>query len=118
MADNVLLAFHPPGESPNIYQPNDDGELGHCGSSKLLLGPCFTMLIPTAANAGFENDSEMWNMYLDEVKEEDNRITDAWKDDANSLVTFVSHNLLGSLVHLGDKLQDRSFLRNCWRIHH
>ena len=36
-------------------------------------------------------------MYLDEVKEEDDRITDAWKDDASSIVTFVSHNLLGSL---------------------
>ena len=57
-------------------------------------------------------------MYLDEVKEEDNQITDAWKDDANSLVTFVSHNLLGLCVHLSDKLQDRSFLRNCWRVHH
>src|ERR1700733_5638973 len=80
------------------------------------------MLIPTAATAAqadLKNDSEMWNMYLDEVKEEDNRNTGAWKDDANSIVTFVCHNLLGPrVVHLGDKLQDRSFLRNCWRIHH
>ena len=74
--------------------------------------------LATAALADSENDSEMWNMYLDEVKEEDNRITDAWKDDANSLVTFVSHNILGSCVHLSDKLQDRSFLCNRWRIHH
>jgi hypothetical protein len=57
-------------------------------------------------------------MFLDEVEEEDNRFTDAWKDDANSIVTFVSHNLLDPCVHLCDKLQDRSFLRNCWRIHH
>jgi len=58
-------------------------------------------------------------MYLDEVKEEDNRITDAWKDDANSLVVFVSHRLLLALrVHISDKLQDRSFLRNRWRVHH
>ena len=35
-------------------------------------------------------------MYLDEVKleEEDDRITDAWKDGASSVVTFVSLNLL------------------------
>lgn len=71
-----------------------------------------------AAQADLENDSEMWNMYMDEVKEEDSRNTGAWKDDANSIVTFVSHNPLGACVHLGDKLQDRSFLRNCWRIHH
>ncbi len=71
-----------------------------------------------AAHAGLENDAEMWNMYLDEVKEEDSRNTEGWKDDANSIVTFVSHNLLAPCVHLGDKLQDRSFLRNCWRIYH
>jgi hypothetical protein len=74
--------------------------------------------LATAGQADSENDSEMWNMYLDEVKEEDKRIIDAWKDDANSLVTFVSHNILAPCVHLGDKLQDRSFLRNCWHIHH
>ncbi|KAF8487723.1 hypothetical protein F5888DRAFT_1931339, partial [Russula emetica] len=31
----------------------------------------------------------MWKMFLDEVKEEDNRITDAWKEDANSIVVFT-----------------------------
>jgi hypothetical protein len=36
----------------------------------------------------------MWNMYFDEVKEEDIRFTEAWKEDANSIITFVSHNLL------------------------
>jgi hypothetical protein len=48
-----------------------------------------------AAYSDLENDSEMWNMYLDEVKEDDSRITEAWKEDASSIVTFVSHNLLG-----------------------
>jgi uncharacterized protein YcsI (UPF0317 family) len=85
---------------------------------------CITMLIPTAAQvpqataADVETDSEMWNMYLNQVEEEDDRIIKAWKEDANSLITFVSHNLLAPCVHLGDKLQDRPFLRNCWRIHH
>jgi hypothetical protein len=143
MAYNVLGALDPPIRTElrppeiyqqNVYPRNVDGELGH--------GPCITMLIPTAARvplvtaprvplvtaarfppataakADLEDDSEMWNMYLGEVKEEDNRITDAWKDDANSLVTFVSHNLLGPCVHLSDKLQDRSFLRDCWRVRH
>jgi hypothetical protein len=41
-----------------------------------------------------DDDSEMWNVFLDEVKEEDSRIIDAWKEDANSIVTFVSLNLL------------------------
>lgn len=56
-------------------------------------------------------------MYLDEVKEEDDRITDAWKEDASSIVVFVSFNSL-ICVRLNDKLQDRSFLRNCRRVHH
>jgi hypothetical protein len=61
----------------------------------------------------------MWNMYLGEVKEDDKRITDAWKEDANGILVFVSLNLLVSLtVHLIDKPKDWSFLRNCWRIYH
>ena len=59
----------------------------------------------------------MWNMYLDEVKEEDNRITGAWKEDANSIVVFVSLTT-DPCVRLDDKLQDWSLLRNCWRIRH
>jgi hypothetical protein len=51
----------------------------------------------------------MWNMYLDELEEEDKLIINAWKDDANSLVTFVSHNLLAPCVRLGDKLQTGLF---------
>ena len=35
-------------------------------------------------------------MYLNEVKEDDKRITDAWKEDANGLLVFVSLNLLVS----------------------
>ncbi|KAN0118933.1 hypothetical protein V8E52_004705 [Russula decolorans] len=31
----------------------------------------------------------MWNMYLDEVKEDDQRITDAWKEDANGILVFT-----------------------------
>ena len=31
-------------------------------------------------------------MFLDEVKEEDNRIKDSWKEDASSIVVFVSLN--------------------------
>jgi hypothetical protein len=36
----------------------------------------------------------MWKMFLDEVKEEDSRFTDAWKEDANSIIVFVSPNRL------------------------
>ena len=41
-----------------------------------------------------DNDTEMWNMYMDEVNEEDSRFTDAWKEDAGSIVVFVSLNPL------------------------
>jgi hypothetical protein len=48
------------------------------------VGIAITMLIPTAALEDLDNDSEMWNMYLNEVKEEDNRINDPWKEDGNN----------------------------------
>ena len=46
--------------------------------------------VPAAVQEDLDDDSEMWNMYLDEIKEDDNRITDAWKEDASSIVFFVS----------------------------
>jgi Family of unknown function (DUF6535) len=39
----------------------------------------------------------MWNMYLDEVKEDDERIANAWKEGADGILVFVSLNLLVSL---------------------
>src|SRR5258708_36416901 len=39
----------------------------------------------------------MWNMYLGEVKEDDERITGAWKEDADGLLVFVSLHVLVSL---------------------
>jgi hypothetical protein len=57
-------------------------------------------------------------MYLDEVKEEDQHIASAWREGADGILVFVSLNLLVSFVHFNDKLKDRSYVRNCWRIHH
>jgi hypothetical protein len=78
-----------------------------------------SLLIPAAVQDNLDDDSEMRKMFLDEVKEEDNRITDAWKEDANIIVTFVSLNLqLVPMFVSMTKLQDGSILRNCWHIHH
>ncbi|KAI0266314.1 hypothetical protein BGY98DRAFT_926537 [Russula aff. rugulosa BPL654] len=52
--------------------------------------------LATSAQEDSKNDSEMWNMYLDEVKEEDGRITNAWNNDANNIVTFTS--LLSAII--------------------
>ena len=49
-----------------------------------------TLLIPTTAEQDSAN--EMWDIYLDEVKEDDKRISDAWKDDSNGILVFVSPN--------------------------
>jgi hypothetical protein len=67
---------------------NDDGELWNGGY-------CVTMLTQTIAQEGSEN--EMWNLYLNEVKEDDQEMADVWKQDAKGILVFVSLNLL---VHL------------------
>lgn len=43
----------------------------------------------TTPTAQKDSENELWNMYLTEVKEEDMRITDAWKEDANGILVFV-----------------------------
>jgi len=67
---------------------DDDGELGNGGY-------CITMLTPTVAQKGPEN--EMWNLYLNETREDDQGMADVWKQDAKGILVFVSLNLL---VHL------------------
>jgi hypothetical protein len=39
----------------------------------------------------------MWNICLGEVKEDDQRVADAWKGDADGILVFVSLNLLVAL---------------------
>jgi dsDNA-binding SOS-regulon protein len=36
-----------------------------------------------------DSEREMWAMYMAEVKEHDERITDTWKEDATGLVVFI-----------------------------
>ena len=60
-------------------------------------------------------------MYLNEVKEDDKLIADGWKEDSNGILVFVSPNLLMNPMFVSmatDKLQDRSFLGNCWLLYH
>ena len=59
-------------------------------------GYSFTLLIPSTAKQDSAND--LWNMYLDEVKDDDKRIADAWKEDSNGILVFVSANLLSLFV--------------------
>ena len=96
-ADHTLLSFAAPVPARPRQRPQAQIRSG----CKLQHGPhgphvgyFITVLILAADQKDSDDDSEMWKMFLDEVKEEDNRITDAWKEDANSIVTFVSLNLL------------------------
>ena len=66
-----------------------DCGLGHGGYFIVLL-ILTAAQVPAAVHEDLDDDSEMWKMFLDEVKEEDSRFTDAWKEDANSIVVFVS----------------------------
>ena len=54
-------------------------------------GHCFTLL--TVQHSG----NELWNMYLNEVIEDDKQIADAWKGGSTGILVFVSPNLLISL---------------------
>ncbi|KAH9989249.1 hypothetical protein BJV77DRAFT_690118 [Russula vinacea] len=48
---------------------------------------CFTLLTPSTAQQGPEN--EMWNTYLDQVKEDDKQIADSWKEGSDGILTFI-----------------------------
>jgi hypothetical protein len=96
--DYTLVSFSLPATSPPQRQTQpDECELGHGGYfiTVLILTAAqvpISVQAPAAVKEDLEDDSEMWKMFLDEVKEEDSRFTDAWKEDANSIVVFVSLN--------------------------
>ena len=82
-------------------------------------GYYFTSLTPTTAKQ--DSGNEIWDMYLDEVKEDDKRIAEAWKEDSNGILVFVSPNLLMIPLFVSmtaNKLQDWSFLCNCRLLYH
>ena len=95
MADHRLDPFQTPMPSRPVRWPQQqirsDCELRYAGYFITVL-ILTAAQVPAAAEEDFGDDSEMWKMFLDEVDEEDNRFTDAWKEDANSIVVFVSLN--------------------------
>ena len=62
------------------------------GASRNVVWLSLPTLTPTTAQQDSKN--EIWDMYLDEVKEDDKRISDAWKEDSNGILVFVSPDLL------------------------
>ena len=58
-------------------------------------GYCFTSLTSTTAE-----QSKLWDIYLKEVEEDDNRISKAWKDNSDGILVFVSPNLLTLFVSM------------------
>ena len=76
----------------NLHTPAQEGTLNDDGASTNDRRYSFTSLTPATAQKDSAN--EMWDMYLDEVKEDDKRIADAWKDDSNGILVFVSPNQL------------------------
>ena len=61
-------------------------------------GDCLTSL--TSTTAQHDSANELWDIYLDEVKEDDERISKAWKDDSDGILVFVSPNLLAQFVSM------------------
>lgn len=85
---------------------------------KVCLGnkEIYTNLTSDTVHEDLVND--MWSEYLKDVEDYDTRVTDAWKDDANGVLVFVSPNLQVLVVHHNDNLGDWSFLRNCRILYH
>lgn len=53
-------------------------------------GYCISIL--TSATAQEDPGKEMWTKYMNVFNEYDKRISDTWKEDADGLLVFVSHN--------------------------
>ena len=58
----------------------------------------FILLTLTKVRVEQDPENEMWDTYLDLVKDDDKRISDAWKDDSTGILVFVSPHLLTLFV--------------------
>jgi Family of unknown function (DUF6535) len=58
------------------------------GTSRNVIQLSLPLLTRTTAQ------DKIWDMYLDEVKEDDNRISGSWIEDSTNMLTFVSPDLL------------------------
>ena len=91
---NVLYQHHPAQHQQKKRMATNNPQIPVRGGMRNVDGAsrndghCFTSL--TVRHSG----NEIWDMYLDEVKEDDKRIADAWKEDSNGILIFVSPNLL------------------------
>ncbi len=71
----------------------------------------------TSTTAQEDSVKEMWTTYLEEVKAHDERRTMSWKEDANSIIIFVS--LIPTIpIPRNDKPEDQSIFRNRCRLSH
>ena len=84
--------------NPNSPQISALGGTRNDGGGSRNGGHCFTLLTSTTADQDSAN--ELWDIYLDEVREDDKRISDAWKDDSNGILVFVSPDLLALFVSM------------------
>jgi hypothetical protein len=55
-----------------------------------VVDKCIIMLTPTAA----QEEENMWKTSLDQISEDDKWIIDAWMEDTNGILAFVSLYLL------------------------
>ena len=97
MADSTPVndKNHMPAQGDARNQCNHCHHCDHCNhpnSGALRNVVVASSLTPTTAEQ--DSGNEIWDMYLDEVKEDDKRISDAWKEDSNGILVFVSSNLL------------------------
>jgi hypothetical protein len=89
--NNNSLHMHAQGDAckrcnhcNHCNHPNDSG-----ASRNVIIASSLTQ-----TTAQQDSGNGIWDMYLDEVKEDDKRISDAWKEDSNGILVFVRPNIL------------------------
>jgi hypothetical protein len=75
---------------PNNPLTSARGDLRNYGGASGNAGYCIFESLTTEPK---DSENDMWNMYLDEVNEDDQQIANAWREGADGVLVFVSLNL-------------------------
>ena len=82
----------PAANNNNKHTPTQGGTRNVSGTSRSVVQLSLPSLTPTTAQQDSKN--KIWDMYLEEAKKDDDLISDAWKEDSNGIIVFVSPDLL------------------------
>ena len=65
-----------------------------------------------------DSSDEIWSMYLNMAKKQDEEVTESWKGDTEGIIVFVSLAPVHTCLSFNPLIKDWSFFGHCRELHY